>query len=1140
GGDTDEKHWDPTGKQQPSKVIQVHLGKKFMLTGSHWFGVRHVNKANAGDSVGDAYRNGQAPLVQRKAHSVLRKADAFAARIQRKAGGVGGGNDFDSHLQRSSGGSLPAGLNSKMSGWLGSDFSGVRVHTDTAAQKACAAVNAEAFTLGNDVYFGKGFYNTSSAKGVALIGHELTHVAQNMGGAKTNSPKEVRRKAEIRRSELSGVAEIRRKQGYTIAGNDRHEKQAVSNERMIAGEIRRKEDGGFADYAWDRIKDGSIRDQVFGIAYGLGLDVGNPTAGDDDSFASFLWERVVAGGVSDQIFAYAEGLGTGVTNAVEGTYELLTTDPRKTYAAVEKAIDNHELVYAAIKDKLAEYADARNDPEKFARMTGVLVGEILAGIAADKGIGKVGSVVKGTRAGAATFNAAGKVVRLPLKVVSAMVLALRTVGTKFPEIRKTLAKTLPPDSLPDLDQAIDLQRAKEVQAPKRKVITVAKIQEAIRKQRGLSVSYDEIKARLRKRFPERHWERLDEILLDEFNLEKNAVSKANQYAIKVGANSVEMGGESFELTKGRGRGGTFVWELPGHKGIGRSRAGDWAKVEVEEAIDIVDGAAVKRLHIHGIYNSKTLPPGLMRNLMRELIVESNLDDFGSISGTVANDLTNEVISKFDGGPIPSSALSDTKLGKMREFIAESSGYRVTGHSWDSNLHQLVTHVEKQVKAPELPTKGGKLGAIIPDEALRTLNNDPMGWFPETPQRGLDWAKVEKFRDLFAGGEELKMTVENGMDTAVSISGITGNGGRAVMNGQHRVAGYFLAHGRWPDLDNLHVHENKPEYGLTYSYKPWFPEADQTISRKYSGAGMGLGSGDFDGHLRQSTGGSLPGDLGTQMSGWLGADFSGVRIHTDTAAQRACAAVNAEAFTIGSSVYFGKGFYSPSSAKGVALIGHELTHVAQNIGGAKTISPKELRRKEAIRRSELSERATSIQRKEEGFGSFFWSRLKSGEVRDDMYNGILAPFTTIGAAGTFFYGIATSDPFEVMGNGTPTEVEAVLLLLKGRKTITPDIIYAAARQVAGTNRAALRLSLKVVLEHAYSLPLAQIAGIDARNKDINDKYKHFFSCAVIASFGSSHGATLTGYLKEAMDEMSTDRGFDDDDMIANRAGARFGY
>lgn len=61
---------------------------------------------------------------------------------------------------------------------FGYDFGDVRVHTDAYADKVSRQLGAEAFTVGRDVYFGRGRYNPSRSSGKRLLAHELTHVVQ--------------------------------------------------------------------------------------------------------------------------------------------------------------------------------------------------------------------------------------------------------------------------------------------------------------------------------------------------------------------------------------------------------------------------------------------------------------------------------------------------------------------------------------------------------------------------------------------------------------------------------------------------------------------------------------------------------------------------------------------------------------------------------------------------------------------------------------------------------------------------------------------------------------------------------------------------------------------------------------------------
>jgi hypothetical protein len=61
---------------------------------------------------------------------------------------------------------------------FGHDFGDVRVHVDAKAAESARAVNALAYTVGNDVVFGAGQYTPGAYQSMRLLIHELTHVVQ--------------------------------------------------------------------------------------------------------------------------------------------------------------------------------------------------------------------------------------------------------------------------------------------------------------------------------------------------------------------------------------------------------------------------------------------------------------------------------------------------------------------------------------------------------------------------------------------------------------------------------------------------------------------------------------------------------------------------------------------------------------------------------------------------------------------------------------------------------------------------------------------------------------------------------------------------------------------------------------------------
>lgn len=82
---------------------------------------------------------------------------------------------------------------------------------------------------------------------------------------------------------------------------------------------------------------------------------------------------------------------------------------------------------------------------------------------------------------------------------------------------------------------------------------------------------------------------------------------------------------------------------------------------------------------------------------------------------------------------------------------------------------------------------------------------------------------------------------------------------------------------------------------------------------------------------KSSGHTLPSDLRGHFESSLGADLSGVRIHTGGESHDAAAAVRAQAFTVGQDIHFAAGQYDPGTSLGRLLIAHEVAHTVQQQG-----------------------------------------------------------------------------------------------------------------------------------------------------------------------------------------------------------------
>lgn len=92
-------------------------------------------------------------------------------------------------------------------------------------------------------------------------------------------------------------------------------------------------------------------------------------------------------------------------------------------------------------------------------------------------------------------------------------------------------------------------------------------------------------------------------------------------------------------------------------------------------------------------------------------------------------------------------------------------------------------------------------------------------------------------------------------------------------------------------------------------------------------------GDLESSIESARGGgqSIDDSVRGKLEGAFNADFSGVRVHTDSQSDTLNKSIQAKAFTTGSDIFFSKGAYNPGSSDGQELLSHELTHVVQQNG-----------------------------------------------------------------------------------------------------------------------------------------------------------------------------------------------------------------
>jgi hypothetical protein len=117
----------------------------------------------------------------------------------------------------SGGTALPGPVRSFMEPRFGADFGGVRIHTGDRAAQMSESVNAQAFTVGNHIFFGKGQYQPDKAQGRELIAHELTHtVQQGKSVQRTVAGGPLIQRQEDKRSWWEKITDFGEETGWTI------------------------------------------------------------------------------------------------------------------------------------------------------------------------------------------------------------------------------------------------------------------------------------------------------------------------------------------------------------------------------------------------------------------------------------------------------------------------------------------------------------------------------------------------------------------------------------------------------------------------------------------------------------------------------------------------------------------------------------------------------------------------------------------------------------------------------------------------------------------------------------------------------------------------------------------------------------
>ena len=117
-------------------------------------------------------------------------------------------------------------------------------------------------------------------------------------------------------------------------------------------------------------------------------------------------------------------------------------------------------------------------------------------------------------------------------------------------------------------------------------------------------------------------------------------------------------------------------------------------------------------------------------------------------------------------------------------------------------------------------------------------------------------------------------------------------------------------------------------------KPEEEEEDEELQAKATSDNISKANPNLESYIQSLKGGGQPLSENDRafFEPRFSADFSAVKVHTNSNAVHLARSVNAKAFTVGQDVIFGPGQFSPETTGGKKLLAHELTHVVQQNGG----------------------------------------------------------------------------------------------------------------------------------------------------------------------------------------------------------------
>lgn len=164
----------PHGARPSSRPGSVVVGQARQLRPSQWplhaSASAHALRTPPA-TVEMLARRGRRLALSKPGDAAERQADAIAARVMRISAPRPSRRQPDRRASRPAPGSLDPEVQSFMEQRFQADFRQVRIHTDGSAERMCRELGADAFTVGDEIYFAPGEYAPHDDRGRRLIAH---------------------------------------------------------------------------------------------------------------------------------------------------------------------------------------------------------------------------------------------------------------------------------------------------------------------------------------------------------------------------------------------------------------------------------------------------------------------------------------------------------------------------------------------------------------------------------------------------------------------------------------------------------------------------------------------------------------------------------------------------------------------------------------------------------------------------------------------------------------------------------------------------------------------------------------------------------------------------------------------------------